>query len=196
MNQPLGHAIGNALEVKEAAATLRQGGPPDFWRHCLEVAGHMVLLAGRAHSLDEAKTSVTTARDDGRAWNKFRELLKAQGGDARQVDDPDHLPQAHLVEPILADGAGAIAAIDTGAIGWACVRLGGGRLVKNEKIDHAVGFVLPCKVGDTFSAGEPIGYVHANDAEKLAQARSEVLASITWSDQPVEPLPGFYGIIN
>jgi len=196
MNQPLGHAVGNALEVKEALAALREDGPPDFWAHCLEVAAHMVLLAGKAHSLDEAKAMAAAARDSGRAWDKFRELIQAQGGDAGQVDDPDQLPRASLIESIPATRSGTIAAIDTGAVGWACVRLGGGRLVKGEEIDHAVGFILPCKVGDTYSAGDPIGFVHANDPDKLTQARSEILASITWSDQPVEPLPDFYGTIS
>lgn len=196
MNQPLGHAVGNALEVKEAIDTLREAGPPDFWAHCLEVAGYMILLAGKADTLDGAKNLVTAVRDNGHAWNKFRELIQAQGGDVNQVDDPDLLPKAPLIEAISAPRTGTIAAIDTGAIGWACVRLGGGRLVKNDQIDHAVGFVLPCKVGDTISAGEPIGFVHAGDADMLAQARSEILAAISWSDQPVEPLPHFYGTID
>jgi pyrimidine-nucleoside phosphorylase len=196
MNQPLGHAVGNALEVKEAINTLCKGGPPDFWEHCLEIAGYMVYLAGRARSRDEAKGMVTEVRDNGQAWQKFRQLVQAQGGDVRQADKPDLLPQASLIEPIPAPVSGTVAAIDTGAIGWATVRLGGGRMVKSDQIDHAVGFLLPCKVGDTILEGDPIGYIHANDAGKLAQARSEVLASISWSDRPVEPLPSFYGAIS
>jgi pyrimidine-nucleoside phosphorylase len=196
MNQPLGHAVGNALEVKEALATLREDGPPDFWAHCLEVAGHMVLLAGKAKSLEEAQAMVTQARDNGWAWAKFRELVEAQGGDVNQIDDPEQLPHAPLVEPILAPRNGTIAAVDTGAIGWACVRLGCGRLVKNEKIDHAVGLVWPRKVGDRVEAGEPLGFIHANDAEKLARARREILAAVRWSTKEVERLPHFYGTIE
>ena len=89
MNQPLGHAVGNALEVKEALATLRGDGPPDFWQHCLTVAAHMLLLAGRAESLAEAEALATAVRDDGRALAKFRAMVVAQGGDGAQVDDPD-----------------------------------------------------------------------------------------------------------
>jgi pyrimidine-nucleoside phosphorylase len=196
MNQPLGNAVGNALEVKEAIATLHGGGPVGFWIHCEAVAAQMVLLAGKADSLAAAKEMVNKVREDGRAWEKFRQLVKAQGGDVGQVDDPALLPQAPCVEPILAPQAGTIAAINTAAIGWASVRLGAGRLTKDDKLDYAVGLVLPCEVGAYLEAGQPLGEIHANDPDKLAQARNEVLAAITWSDEPVEPLPHFYGIVE
>lgn len=196
MNQPLGHAIGNALEVREAIETLQGGGPPGFWEHCLTVAGHMLLLAGKTDSLDRAKELVTAVRQNGRALEKFRQMVVAQGGDVAQVDDPNLLPRAQIVEPIVAPRAGTIAAMNTGEIGWAVVRLGGGRFVKTDKIDHAVGFVLPAKIGNSFAAGDTLGTVHANDADKLAQAREELLAAITWSDTPVNPLPHFYGTIQ
>lgn len=196
MNQPLGHAVGNALEVKEAIATLQGNGPADFWAHCLEVAGQMLLLAGRATTLDEAKQLTTAARDDGRALDKFRALVQAQGGDSRQVDDPGRLPQAKFVEPLAAPRDGWLAAMDTGAIGWAVVRLGGGRLVKEDKIDHAVGLLLSAKVGAHFEVGDRLGELHANDADKLAEAREAILAAISWSDEPVAALPHFYGTIE
>lgn len=196
MNQPLGYAIGNALEVKEALETLRGGGPPDFVEHCLTVAGHMLLLAGKAGDLAEAKGMVTAVYQNGAALEKFRQLVAAQGGDPAPVDKPDLLPQAALVEPIPAPRYGVIAAMDTAQIGWASVHLGGGRLVKTDKIDHAVGFVFPAKVGDRFKAGDTLGYVHANDPEKLAQSRQELLDALTWADEPVEPLPHFYGVVE
>lgn len=196
MNQPLGHAIGNALEVKEALETLRGGGPPDFVEHCLTVAGHMLLLAGKAGDLAEAKEMVTAVYQNGAALEKFRQLVAAQGGDPAPVDKPDLLPQAALVEPIPAPRDGVIAAMDTAQIGWASVHLGGGRLVKTDKIDHAVGFVFPAKVGDRFKVGDTLGYVHANDPEKLAQSRRELLDALTWADEPVEPLPHFYGVVE
>lgn len=195
MNQPLGHAIGNALEVKEAIATLQGDGPADFWAHCLEVAAHMLLLAGKAKELDETKKLITAVREDGRALAKFRELVTAQGGDGRQVDNPDLLPAARLIEPILAPQSGTIAAMDTAAIGWAAVHLGGGRLVKSDVIDHAVGFILRAKVGDRFAAGERLGEIHANDAAKLTQAQQELLAAIQWTGEAVRPLPHFYGTV-
>lgn len=196
MNQPLGHAIGNALEVKEALATLRGKGPHDFWTHCLRVAAYMLLLAGKATSLEEAEALATKARDDGRALLKFREMVKAQGGDVAQVDNPQLLPQAHIVEPITVSRGGTISAMDTGAIGWACVHLGGGRLVKSDQIDHAVGLILPVKVGDSVENGTVIGTIHANDKDKLVQAREQILAAVAISDREVERLPHFYDVIQ
>jgi pyrimidine-nucleoside phosphorylase len=196
MNQPLGHAVGNALEVKEAIVTLQGQGPVDFWTHCLEVAGHMILLAGKASTLAEAKVMATAVRDGGQAWAKFRAMVQAQGGDVRQLDDPGLLPQASLIEPITAPGDCVIAAMDTGAIGWAIVHLGGGRLVKTDKIDHAVGLVMPHKVGDQLQTGQTLGFIHANDATRLSRACQEISAAITWTQKPTPPLPHFYGTIE
>jgi len=195
MNQPLGHAVGNALEIKEVIATLHGEGPPDFWAHCLEVAGHMLRLAGKAGSLEEAKEMVTAVRDDRQAWRKFRDMVKAQGGDLRQLRNTDRLAVARLIEPLRAPQAGYLAGMDAGAIGWACVYLGAGRRVKGEQVDHAVGLMLPAKVGDRFMAGDVIGEIHANDAAKLAQARESIMAAIRWSETAVAPLPHFYGTV-
>ena len=196
MNQPLGNAIGNALEVKEAIDTLQGGGPEQFWAHALDISAYMLLLAGKAPTIEEAKEMASAVRENGAAFQKFREMVQAQGGDVAQVDDPSLLPQARYVEPIFAPQTGTIAQMDTGAIGWSAVHLGAGRLVKTDKIDHAVGFVLPCAVGDSFKAGDTIGTVHANDRDKLEKARAEIIAAITWSDEPVAPLPHSYGIIR
>ena len=196
MNQPLGHAIGNALEVKEAIAALQGDGPAGFWAHCLEVGGHMLRLAGKVDSLEEGKGMITAVCDNGSAFAKFRDMVVAQGGDVAQVDNPELLPKAQFVEQVAAPRSGSIAAMDTAAIGWANVRLGAGRLVKSDKIDHAVGMILPAKVGQQIAAGDILGEIHANSMEKLAQAREELLAAITWSDQPVQPLPHFHGTVS
>ncbi|MCP5094112.1 MAG: thymidine phosphorylase [Chloroflexi bacterium] len=196
MNQPLGHAIGNALEVKEAIAALQGDGPDDFWAHCLEVGSHMLHLAGKANSVDDGKEMITAVRDNGAAFAKFREMVIAQGGDITQVDNPDTLPKATYIEPLIAPHSGNLSAMDTGEIGWTAVRLGGGRLVKSDKIDHAVGFLLTAKIGDTFQAGDSLGEIHANSQEKLDQARTELLAALTWSDEAVEQLPHFYGTVS
>lgn len=196
MNQPLGYAVGNALEVREAIETLQGRGPAGFWAHCLDVAGQMVLLAGKAQTVEEALALVTAVRDNGAAWQKFRDMVRAQGGDLRQVDDPALLPQAALVEPLLAPQDGYLAAMDTAAIGWAAVRLGAGRMVKEDVIDHAVGFVLPAKVGHWFRAGERLGTIHANDRNKLEEAKAALLAALSWSQEPVEPLPHIYEIVS
>ena len=196
MNQPLGHAIGNALEVKEAIAALQGDCPAGFWEHCLEVGGHMLRLAGKADSLDEGKAMITAVRDNGSAFNKFRDMVAAQSGDVAQVDNPDLLPKANHIEPVAAPRSGWIAAMDTTEIGWANVRLGGGRLVKSDQIDHAVGMILPAKVGQQIAAGDTLGEIHANDPAKLTQAQEELLAAITWSDEPVKPLPHFHGTVE
>lgn len=196
MNQPLGHAVGNALEVKEAIAALRGGGPEDFWEHCLTVAAHMVRLAGAAATMDEARALIAAARADGRGLAKFRELVVAQGGDGQQVDEPDRLPSARYVEPIEATASGYVAAMDTAELGWVCVRCGGGRLVKSDVVNPGVGFLLPVKIGDYIERGQPIGEIHADDDMTLQQAQRDIPAALTLSPEPVSPRPLFYATIN
>jgi pyrimidine-nucleoside phosphorylase len=196
MNQPLGHAVGNALEVKEALTTLNGGGPPDLWAHCLELAAHLLVLAGKCETLEQGKQKATEVRDDGRALAKFRAMVAAQGGDVRMVDDPGALPRAKFIEDVLAPRAGYVAEIDAGDIGWSCVKLGGGRMVKSAGIDPAVGAIIPVKVGDRIDAGDLIGTVHAEDEGGMALARQELLRSITWSEEPITPLPHFYETVT
>ncbi len=202
MNQPLGYAVGNALEVKEAIATLRGEAvagvqaPTDFWTHCLEVAGHMLVLAGKASTLEEGRALATEARDDGRALEKFRQMVVAQGGSVEQVDDPSTLPQAPHTGPVVAPRDGYVGAMDAAALGWAVVRLGGGREQKGQAIDPAVGFVMPVEVGDYLHAGEELATIHAADEAALAAAREAILTAITWSDEPVDALPHFYGTLR
>lgn len=196
MNQPLGHAVGNALEVAEAIATLRGGGPADFWEHCLEVAAQMLHLWRPDDPLDEIRERVVSARSGGQALEKFRQMVAAQGGDVTQVDRPETLPQAGHVAEVQAGRGGYLAAMDTGKLGWAAVHLGAGREEKGQPIDHAVGFVMPVKIGDRLAPGDLLVTIHANDREKLAQARAEILDALTWSDDPVEPLPHFYDVVG
>lgn len=202
MDEPLGYAVGNALEVKEALATLRgepAGGlvvPPDFWEHCLTVAAHLVRLAGRAASLPEARALVTAARDGGEGLARFRAMIAAQGGDVGQVDEPERLPRAPVTGEVRAERAGYVSRIDAGAIGWAAVRLGAGREKKGAAINHAVGFVLPVKVGDRVQAGDLLATVHAAGRESLAVAQAELRAAITLRDEPAEPLPLFYDVLG
>lgn len=196
MNQPLGHAIGNALEAQEAIATLRGEGPPDFWAHCLEVAGHMLHLAGQAETLNAAKEMATAVRDSGAALAKFRAMVEAQGGDGAQVDNPDTLPRAPHVLPLRAPHDGVVADMNTAALGWAVVHLGGGRMAKTDAIDHAVGAVLHVKIGDRVAAGEAIGAIHAANEAEAAEAAAAFLDAISWSETAVSPLPHFYGTLT
>jgi pyrimidine-nucleoside phosphorylase len=196
MNQPLGYAVGNVLEVQEAITTLRGNGPADFWAHCQDVAGQMLLLAGKANNLEEAKGLAMGVIEDGRALDKFRQLVAAQGGDVTLVDNPDRLARAAHIEEITAEREGYIAGIDARLIGWSCVRLGGGRQTKGDKIDHAVGMVIPTKVGDKVSKGDVLATIHANDAAKLEAAGNDLHQAITWSSEPVDPLPHVYGTVD
>ena len=112
------------------------------------------------------------------------------------MDDPARLPQARYVEPIEATGSGYVAAMDTGDLGWVCVRCGGGRLVKSDKIDPAVGFLLTAKIGDRIEKGQVIGEIHAHDDMTLQQAQRDIPAALTLSAEPVMPPPLFYATIN
>jgi pyrimidine-nucleoside phosphorylase len=196
MNQPLGHAVGNALELGEAIDTLRGGGPADFREHCLVVAGHMLALSGITPDEHEGLKKAEDALVSGRAWERFRELVLAQNGDVRVVDDPDKLPKASMVEVVSAPRSGYLSEIDARIIGEAAVTLGAGRAKKDDPIDYAVGIVVYHKVGDWVKSGQPLFIVHANQSGLLAEARQCVLEAHTWSDQPVEPLPLFYGVVK
>ncbi len=185
MNQPLGRAVGNALEVKEAIETLQGGGPADFREHCLTVAGKMIELAGKAKHIDVAKSMLAGSLNDGAAWAKFVEWITAQGGDRAVLDNPDLLPQAPLVETVPAPQRGFIGAIDAIEVGQTVVMLGGGRAKKGDPIDYGVGIIHHAKVGDRLAQGEPLLTIHANVPDTLAAARERLLAAIGWSESPV-----------
>ena len=196
MNQPLGFAVGNALEVREAIETLHGGGPPDFREHCLTVGGYMLLLGGVVHDIEEGRRRIAQALDDGSAWAKFRALVQAQGGDVAYVDEPERLPTARFVEPVPAPRRGYLRQIHARVVGETAVLLGAGREKKGDPIDHAVGIVVHKKVGDKVEQGEPVFTIHANDARRLAEARERLLGALQWSEEPVPPLPHFYGVIE
>jgi len=192
MNQPLGHAVGNALEVVEALETLHGGGPADFREHCLHVSAHMLLLGKRAKDLDEGRRKAEQSIVDGSAFEKLRVLVQAQGGDVSFVDDPDKFPKAKLVDVVKAPQSGFISQVHARNVGEASVALGAGRAKKGDPVDHAVGFIIHHKVGDRIEEGQPLFTIYANDAEKLAEARVSALKAHIFSDLPVPVLPLFY----
>jgi pyrimidine-nucleoside phosphorylase len=192
MNQPLGWAVGNALEVREAINTLHESGPQGFREHCLTVAAEMLRLSGRADSLSEGLTLAMDTLSSGAAWQKFRELVEAQGGDVACIDEPERLPQASIIEPVPAPRSGYLAEVNAAEIGLSVVDLGGGREEKGQSIDHSVGVLVHHKIGDLVQKGAPLFTVHANDQERLDAARERVLAAYSFSDEPVQPLPLFY----
>jgi pyrimidine-nucleoside phosphorylase len=196
MNQPLGHAVGNALEVAEAIETLRGGGPADFREHCLHVAGHLLLRAGRAGSLRQAKLEAARALASGAALGKLRALVEAQGGDVGYVDEPERLPRAKVVREVSSPTAGCVKWIDAREVGVTVIMLGGGRAKKGDPIDHSVGIVVHKKVGDRVAKGEKLFTVHAATPEGADLAEARVLAAHRFSRSPVEPLPLFYRTIR
>lgn len=192
MNQPLGWAVGNALEVQEALDVLHEGGPSDLREHCLVVAAEILVLAGQAADSATGVEMAAQAIADGRAWRKFRAMVAAQGGDVRFVDEPDRLPRAPIVEVITAPADGYLQKMDAAQIGIAVVELGGGREKKGDPIDHSVGVIVHYKVGDFVHKNTPLYTVHASDRARLERARARLLAAHTIGPEPVPPLPLFY----
>jgi len=196
MNQPLGHAVGNSLEVCEAIETLRGGGPADLREHCLVVASHMLHLGQKAAFVDEGRKMATRALDSGEGFAMFRRLVEAQGGDVRYVDEPKRFPKAPIIKVVKAERAGFIAQIHAREVGDTSVILGAGREVKGQPVDHAVGIIIHHKVGDYVESGQPLFTVHATNQAKADIATARLLAAHTWSDTAVEPLPLFYGVVE
>lgn len=179
MDQPLGYAVGNALEVKEAIAALRGEGPADFAELCLTLGSQMLLAGGRAADTARARTMLEQVIRDGSALKKLAEFVEAQGGDSAAVYEPERLPGASVVRPVPAPGEGYVKHIACDEIGICSLMLGGGRETKESEIDLSVGLVLEKKVGDFVAKGEPLAYIHANDEAKCRAAAERFLRSYT-----------------
>ncbi|HET9493267.1 MAG TPA: thymidine phosphorylase [Chloroflexia bacterium] len=173
MEQPLGNAVGNALEVREAIESLRGSGPPDLMEVALELGTNLLEMTGRAGSTDEGRALLVQAINSGQALERFRAFVANQGGDPVIVDHLERLPKAPVQYEVTAPSAGYVRVIDAEAIGRASVEIGAGRKVKGEKIDPSVGFVLHSKVGDAVREGDSLATIHAagkEDAERIAPA--------------------------
>ncbi|MFS0840676.1 pyrimidine-nucleoside phosphorylase [Paenibacillus sp. 1P03SA] len=162
MSQPLGAAIGNALEVREAIDTLRGQGPKDLEDLCLALGRQMVFLANKASSLEEAEEKLKEVIRNGKALEKFKEFIANQGGDASVVDDPEKLPKAKFLIEVPAREDGVVAEIVADEIGTAAMLLGAGRATKESEIDLAVGLMLNKKIGENVKSGESLVTIHAN----------------------------------
>lgn len=196
MNQPLGQAVGNALEVIEAIETLKGRGPADFREHALEVTDHLLVVAGVAESLAAARVLSRAALDDGRALAKFRAWIAAQGGDIRAVDDYALFPSARLTEVVRAEADGYVQQMHARLIGQAAVRLGAGREKKGDALDLGVGLIVHKKVGDMVQAGEALITVYANDESRMAEALVLVRQAPVVGPEACDPLPMFYGVVG
>ncbi len=192
MNQPLGGAVGNALEMIEAIDMLRGGSPADYREHCYHLAAHVLVAGQRAKTLEDGRAMAERSITDGSALEALRVLVQAQGGDVSYVDDVSKFERAKYVEVVNAPRNGFISQVHARIVGEASVVLGAGRAKKSDSIDHAVGFIIHKKVGDQVQEGEPLFEIHANDKAKLDEARKAVLSAHQFSDEFVPPLPLFY----
>ena len=196
MDQPLGYAIGNALEVKEAIATLRSHGPADLTEHCLVVASYMFQLGEKVPSVEEGRALAEKLLVDGSGYGKFLELVQAQGGAVEMIEHPERLPHASIVRTELADRAGYVQRINALEVGLTSVDLGAGRARKGDPIDYAVGILLHAKVADRLEADQVLFTIHANDQAKALAAEERLRRAIVIADEPVKPLPLFYGLVS
>ncbi len=194
MNQPLGLAIGNALEVKEAIETLKGHGPKDLEELVLQLASQMVVLAKKAPDVETAYEQLKEKLHRGEAFNKFKEFVQAQGGDVAQIENPDLLPKADSIIPVKASQSGYVHQIDALSIGLAAMKLGAGRATKDDMIDMAVGVVLDKKVGDSVGEGDVLAYIHANRVDN-EEAIAYIQKAYCICKDPVCPPTLIYDVI-
>jgi len=196
MDQPLGSAVGNALELKEAVDMLHGEGPEDYRYHCLHLAAYMLILGNIAKDIPEGVALVEKAISDGSGFAKLRELVLAQGGDVSYIDNLAKLPSAAFVEPVYSGEEGWAEGVDAKEVGETSVMLGAGREQKGDQIDPAVGIMVRVKVGDSVSKGQVLFEIHANDPRKLQLAKERLKKAVKIVDKPVEKPPYFYGVIG
>jgi len=196
MNQPLGIAVGNVLEMKEAIQTLKGEGPADFLEHCLEIASHMLVLGKRASLKEQARQMAQDSIESGQGFEYLRKLVEAQGGDVSFVDNPEKMEEAPLKAVVEAQETGYVAEVHARKVGETAIILGAGRQQKGESIDLAVGIMVKVKVADKVDRGQPLFVIHARDEETMTEARQRLLDAVKIVPQPVDPLPLFYGLIE
>ncbi|MCI6277060.1 MAG: pyrimidine-nucleoside phosphorylase, partial [Clostridium sp.] len=177
MDQPLGRAIGNALEVEEAIETLKGNGPEDLLELCMTLGSEMVILAEKAKDKNEARQMLMETIKSGRALNKLKEFVAAQGGDISSIEDTSLFPHAKYVIPVESEKDGVVSKIHSENIGLIAMELGAGRATKESTIDLSVGLVLNKKRGEKVSKGDVIAYIHSNDMEKAEKAKVKILES-------------------
>lgn len=195
MDQPLGYAVGNALEVREAIDTLKGNGPKDFVELCMTLGSYMLVAGGKAKTREDAECILREVIADGSALDKLAEFVEAQGGDRELVYHPESLPQASIAQEIKSPADGYIQRIVCDEIGICSLILGGGRETKESEIDLSVGLVLHKKVGDAVRKGESLATIYANDQAKLDDAADRFLQAYTIDNSPVEKKPLIKGIV-
>lgn len=196
MDQPLGHAVGNALEVREAIETLMGRGPEDFVELCLTLGARMLMAGGRAEDEETAVARLKQVIADGSALRKLAEFVEAQGGDGEVVHHPERLPRAAIQRTVPAPKEGFVSHVECDEIGMCSLLLGGGRETKESGIDLSVGLVLQKKKGDYVEKGEPLAVIHANDEAKAAEAERRFLQAYEISSRAPEKTPLIKDVID
>ena len=196
MDQPLGWAVGNALEVKEAISVLKGEKGGDLLELCLTLGSCMLTEAGLAGSIEEARTKLEKTISDGTALEKLSQMVTAQQGDGRDVYDTSRLPLAPVQMEVTALEGGYVRRIEAEQVGLVSMHLGGGRATKDSEIDLSVGLVLHKKVGDSVEAGESLATIHASSQEKAAEAAELLRACYSFSPDPVQRSPFIKDIIR
>lgn len=189
MDQPLGRAVGNALEVIESIECLRGEGPPDTMEVTYALGEQMLLLAKAANTKDEARAKLAQSISTGAALKKFGEMIAAQGGDPRVTEDLSLLPRARFAEPFLAVNEGYVADVDAMGVALAALRLGAGRAKAEDRIDHAVGISDLAKIGERVARGAPLCVIHANDPQALADAQALLAKAIRLGEKSLKSAP-------
>lgn len=178
MDQPLGRTVGNALEVEESIACLRGEGPADVMEVTYTLGAHMLVLGGVANDEAAAREKLAAVVANGKALEKLREIVVAQGGDGRVIDEPTRLPQAKLKVALPAARTGIVTDVDAMGVALAALRLGAGRARAEDKVDPAVGVSGLVKIGERVESGAPLGVIHANDEKALAEAHAMLAKAI------------------
>ncbi|MDF2843236.1 MAG: pdp [Herbinix sp.] len=196
MNQPLGYGIGNSLEVIEAIDTLRGEGPADLLEVSITLASYMLLGAGRAASIEEARDLLNKTIEDKSALNKFAEFIKAQGGETDRIFNTELFEKATIEEDVLAPVDGYVTCIHTDELGMTSLILGGGRETKESQIDLSVGLKIHKKLGEQIKKGDALATLYANDHNKLAEAKNRLLDAYVIEQSQPEPSKYVYAIVT
>jgi pyrimidine-nucleoside phosphorylase len=196
MNQPLGEAVGNAIELKEAISTLQGNGPSDFHEHCIIIASHLFEMGKKVQTIEEGKALAQKVISNGQAFEKFIQLVRTQGGDIRFIEEPDRLPHAKFKEPVYSSKSGFLSIVNARIIAEATILMGAGRAKKGDPINYGVGVQVHCKVGERIEPGKLLFTIHSDDAGNIEPLKSMLHSSIEVKITPTEPLPLFYDVIQ
>ena len=196
MDQPLGYAIGNSLEVKEAIELLKGNGPKDLLELTLTLGSYMLVCGKTARNFEEGKALLLKNINNGKGLEKLKEFVKAQGGDASLIDDTDKFPKAKYVVEVKAAQSGVISKINAEAFGLIAMELGAGRETKESIIDLSVGIVLNKKRGEEVKEGDILAYIHSNDESNIEKAKNDIIKNMIISNSLDKEIPLIYDIVE